>query len=108
MKYRKIGPREIHAHPNMEEAQLHLKRVLVADATQMTPQANTWIICWNISIHHILVTVVFLFTYCFIAICYVYRCLTPVSTLQRTSIFMLSHELVVRLFSYIYLYISLC
>jgi len=41
-------------------------------------------------------------------LCTVYRCLTTVSTLQRTSIFMLSHELVVRLFSYIYLYISLC
>jgi len=62
----------------------------------------------TLGIHHILVPVVFLFTYCFIAICYVYRCLTTVSTLQRTSIFMLSHELVVRLFSYIYLYISLC
>jgi len=44
MKYRKNGPREIHAHPNIEEPQLHLKRALVADATQMTPQANTWIV----------------------------------------------------------------
>jgi len=49
MKHRKIGPQEIHADPNTEEQQLHFKRVLVAESTQLI--LNSWIIDSGASDH---------------------------------------------------------